>query len=58
MYAWIAFKHIRQEGFIHSACGPSTKYRESTLPDWSWRIDAAYSDRKSLAKRIVSEFGR
>ena len=58
MYARIAFKHIRQEGVTHSAYGPFTKYCESTLPDWSWRIDAAYSDRKSLAKRIVLEFGR
>ena len=33
MYARIAFKHIRQEGVTHSACGPFTKYCESTLPD-------------------------
>ena len=63
--------HLKQPGFTHSVCGPFTKYHEkiqkfretgnlkhlyrNELDKSSFAHDAAYSDSKDLAKRIISD---
>ena len=62
--------HLKQPGFIYSACGPFTKYRErsqrfreirnlkhvyrSELEKACFAHDIAYSGSKDLAKRTIS----
>ena len=61
---------LKQPGFTYSACGPFTKHREriqkfretgnlkhlyrNELDKACFAHDAAYSDSKDLAKRIIS----
>ena len=63
--------HLRQPGFIYSACGPSTKHKQriqkfmqtgdrhyiyrNELDKACFAHDAAYSDSKDLAKRTQSD---
>ena len=63
--------HLKQLGLTYSACGPFTKYRERTrkfketgnlkhlcrnaLGKACFAHDAAYSGRKDLAKRTISD---
>ena len=63
--------HLKQPGFTYSACGPFTKHREriqkfretgnlkhlyrNELNKACFAHDAAYSDSKDLAKRIISD---
>ena len=63
--------HLKQLGFIYSACGPFTKHREriqkfretdnvkhlhrNELGKVCFAYDTAYSDNKELAKRTISD---
>ena len=63
--------HLRQPGFLYSACGSFTKYCErikkfretgdlkhlywNKLDKACFAHDAAYSDSKDLAKRTISD---
>ena len=63
--------HLRQPGFVHSACGPFTKHKErinkfmkpgdtryiyrNDLDKSCFQHDAAYSKCKDLAKRTASD---
>ena len=64
--------HLKQPGFIYSACGPFTKHREriqkfrktgnskylyrNELDKTCFAHDAAYSDSKDLAKKLFQNF--
>ena len=63
--------HLRQPGFVYSACGPHTKHKErinkfmktgntryiyrNDLDKACFQHDAAYSESKDLAKSAVSD---
>ena len=64
--------HLKQPGFIYSACGPFIKHREriqkfrktgnskylyrNELDKTCFAHDAAYSDSKDLAKKLFQNF--
>ena len=65
---FIPESHLQQPGFTYSACGPFTKYSERIQKSRDTGIlkhlyrneldkahDAAYSDKKDLAKRTISD---
>ena len=70
-YKFMPEIHLRQPGFIYSACGPFTKHRDrinkfmntgdtrfiyrNDLEKACFQHDSAYSDSKDLVKRTQSD---